>query len=87
MDSAKSMELRFYRFASVGLLSALFAVACYISKSTVETSIQLPALVQEVRTLNENFAKVESLPIEVQALKDNVKSNEQRITWLEKEHR
>lgn len=87
---AHTLELRFYRGTMMILMAALTAVAGYIATTTVNTSSELPAIKQELTTLNFNFSKLQDLPSSVQSNKTHIESTEKRvdqidmrITWLE----
>lgn len=78
-----SIELRFYRYAMVILMSGLTAIAGYIATTTVNTAAELPAIKQELVALNNNLDKLQSLPLQVQSNKDEISSVDRRVTWLE----
>lgn len=79
-----SIELRFYRFAMVSLMSGLTAIAGYIAVTTVNTAAELPAIKQELIALNNNLDKLEELPLQVQSNKDEISGLDRRMAWLEK---
>lgn len=93
----KTLELRFYRWASLGLLSALVATAGAIYQQR-EKEIQaataavqeIPNLSYQLQVLNANFAKIEDIPLQVRensikihAIEANDNRQDTRLSWLE----
>lgn len=83
-DKSHSIELRFYRYAMIILMGMLTAIAGYIATATINTGAELPAIKQELASLNYNLGKLENLPLQVQANKDDINAMDKRVAWLEK---
>lgn len=80
---ANNLELRAYRYISTILLSVLVGICGVIANNIYATTQDLPALKEQIRTLNENFAAMKNLPLEVRT--NSLKNDEQdrRLAWLE----
>lgn len=83
MKQSNSLELRIYRYLLVVLMGIMTSLGAYITDAVVTTLERLPAIEEQLKTLNNNFAKLDDLPVKVQTNNFRLEEHETRITRLE----